>query len=285
MRWQCSRAATLALIYHLAGGKYSNLSTSEYLQQKITSTSNNLKLKSNHKWATCPLWKYHKYHNSSCDCGSGIDNVVCRDNQSTISIVSCYCMSYNDNGDGVHVVVGACPLLCTNYFYSDIDVDTNLSTLCDRDIRQNRQGQMCGKCKDNHSPSPYSYRLKCANCSHYKYNWLKYLAAAYAPLTVFFFLVITFRFNALSATMNAIIFFSQFASSPALVNMISTFAYFSNAHPVDPNINLMSVIDVLATPFSIWNLDFFRMFYKPYCLHPIIQYVSPTLDCFNIHTL
>ena len=113
---------------------------------------------------------------------------------------------------------------------------------------------MCGKCKDNHSPSPYSYRLKCANYSHYKYNWLKYLAAAYVPLTVFFFAVITFRFNALSASMNAIIFFSQLASSPAVVNMISTFAYFSK---VDHNINLMSVANVVTIPFSIWNLDFF----------------------------
>ena len=93
-------------------------------------------------------------------------------------------MSNSDNGDGV--VVGACPFLSGNYFYMDINSDSNLSILCDRDIyiRQNRQGQMCGKCKDNHSPSPYSYRLKCANCSHYKYNWLKYLAAAYVPLTV-----------------------------------------------------------------------------------------------------
>ena len=70
----------------------------------------------------------------------------------------------SDNGDGV--VVGVCPFLCGNYFYMDIDSGTNLSTLCDGDIRQNRQGQMCGKCKDNHSPSPYSYQLKCANCSH-----------------------------------------------------------------------------------------------------------------------
>ena len=30
----------------------------------------------------------------------------------------------------------------------------------------------------------------------------------------------------------------------------------------------MSVADVVATMFGIWNLDFFRIFYKPYCLHP-----------------
>ena len=80
---------------------------------------------------------------------------------------------------------------------------------------------------------------------------------AYAPLTVFFFVVIIFRLHALSASMNAIIFFSQLASSPAVMNMISTYAYFSNAYPVDHDINLMSVADIVAIPFSIWNLDFF----------------------------
>ena len=288
---------SLTILIYLAGARCheSNLSTSEDLVASINSTSNDRGFKMKHNWPTCPLWKYHKYHNSSCECGSGIHNVViCRDNQSTISIVSCYCMSYSDNGDGV--VVGACPFLCGNYFHMNIDSVNNLNTLCDRDIRQNRQGQMCGKCKDNHSPSPYSYQLKCANCSHYKYNWLKYLAMAYAPLTVFFFVVIIFRFNALSASMNAIIFFSQLASSPAVMNAISIFAYFSNADPVDHDINLMSVANVVTIPFSIWNLDFFRMFYEPYCLHPnlsIIQIMCldyaiamyPLLLIFSIYTL
>jgi hypothetical protein len=54
---------------------------------------------------------------------------------------------------------------------------------------------------------------------------------AYAPLTAFFFIIIIFRVNALSASMNAIIFFSQLASSPAVMNMLTTHAYFSNKHP------------------------------------------------------
>ena len=93
--------------------------------------------------------------------------VYYKDNQLIVSIVPCYCMSYSDSGDGV--VVGACPFLCGNYsnWYMDIDADTNLTTLCDRDIDQNRIGQLCGQCKDNHSPSPYSYQLKlrCLLCN------------------------------------------------------------------------------------------------------------------------
>jgi hypothetical protein len=254
----------LALIYHIAGAKRSNLSTSKYQNQLVAGL---------HKWPTCPLWKYHKYHNSSCECGSGIDNIIvgCKDNQS-IFLLSCHCMSYSDNGDGV--VMGACPFLCMNYFYIDIDADTNLSTLCDRHIRQNRQGQMCGQCKDNHSPSPYSYELKCAHCSHYKYNWLKYLVVAYAPLTAFFFTAIIFRLNALSASMNGIIFFSQMVSSPAVMSMVSTYVYFSNTYPTALDINLTCVADIVATVFGIWNLDFFRLLYKPFCLHPKLSMIQ-----------
>ena len=132
---------SLTVLISLARARYleSNLSTSEDLVASINSTSNDRGIKMKHNWPTCPLWKYHKYHNSSCECGSGIHNVViCRDNQSTVSIVSCNCISNSDDGDGV--VVGACPFLCGNYFHMNIDSVNNLITLCDRDIRQNRQG-------------------------------------------------------------------------------------------------------------------------------------------------
>ena len=223
--------------------------------------------------SSCPPWRYRRYE-SECVCGSSIPQYIihCRQNYSTIKLITCHCMSYSDNGDGV--VVGACPFLCTSFFYTKIYADTNLSTLCDRDIRQNRQGQMCGKCKDNHSPSPYSYELKCADCSHYKYNWLKYLAMAYGPLTVFFFVVIMFRVNALSASMNAFIFFCQIAFCPAAMSIMSTFVYFSDEHPVERDINTIRIAQFMTTVYGIWNLDFFRMIYKPFCLSPQLSIIQ-----------
>ena len=223
--------------------------------------------------SSCPPWRYRKHNGSECVCGHGIHGIVeCSNNSSTVLLLSCHCMSYSDNGDGV--VMGACPFLCTNYFYTKVYADTNLSNLCDRDIHQNRQGLMCGKCKDNHSPSPYSYQLKCAHCSHYKYNWLKYLAVAYAPLTVFSFVVIIFRVNALSASMNAFIFFCQILSCPAVMSLISTFVYFSDEHPVERDINILRIIQFMTTLNGIWNLDFFRMIYKPFCLSPNLSIIQ-----------
>ena len=36
-----------------------------------------------------------------------------------------------------------------------------------------------------------------------------------------------------------------------------TSASFSEKHPVDRNINLISSVEVLSTVFGMWNLDFF----------------------------
>jgi hypothetical protein len=41
----------------------------------------------------------------------------------------------------------------------------------------------------------------------------------------------------------------------AVMSMVSTYVYFSNANPIARDINLMSVADVMATVFGIWNLD------------------------------
>ena len=242
----------------------------DYLEQQVSHLNSNI----SHDYgldklpkSLCPPWKYRKENNSSCVCGRGIhDTVKCSEDSSTVLLLTCNCMSYSENGDGL--VMGACPFLCTNRFYTKIYIDTNLSKLCDSDILQNRQGQLCGQCKDNHSPSPYSYQLKCADCSHYKYNWLKYLMMAYAPLTVFFFVIIIFRVSALSASMNAFIFFCQIISCPAITSLFSTFVYFSDKHPVDRDINIISMAEFLTAVFGIWNLDFLRMVYKPFCLHP-----------------
>ena len=73
-------------------------------------------------------------------------------------------------------------------------------------LQMNRTGQMCGSCVKGFAPPVYSYSLACVNCTDYKYNWIKYIAVAYLPLTVFFVIVITFRISAVSGAMNGFYF-------------------------------------------------------------------------------
>ena len=50
--------------------------------------------------------------------------------------------------------------------------------------------------------------------------------------------------------------------------------YYSDEHPFDRDVNLMSVADIVTTIFSIWNLDFFRLLCKPFCLHPNLSIIQ-----------
>ena len=224
---------------------------------------------------SCPPWKYMKDENSSCVCGDSIyNNVICEDDQPTVQLLTCHCMSYNDKSKYVE---GSCPFLCTNSFYTLIPSQEDIEDICNKQFEQKRHGQLCGKCSNNSSPSPYSYTLECTECSNYKNNWLKYLLIAFLPLTIFFFVAMIFRLNAMSSSLNSFIFLCQLVSSHSSMSMFSIFVKFSQIHSGDPDVNIYVISKFLSSLYGIWNLDFFRMMYEPFCLHPnlsILQILS-----------
>ena len=72
-----------------------------------------------HSQLSCPPWQYRKFHNSSCECGDSIHGaVLCDEDDDSASLLNCHCMSYSDHIDVM--LVGDCPYLCTNDFYTDI---------------------------------------------------------------------------------------------------------------------------------------------------------------------
>ena len=48
----------------------------------------------------------------------------------------------------------------------------------------NRDGRLCGRCKDGYHPLVYSYDMRCVECKskNVKYNWLLFIVAAFVPL-------------------------------------------------------------------------------------------------------
>ena len=172
----------------------------------------------------CSPWRYDMFHNSSCVCGDSIRGVViCKEDH--VSLLTCHCMSYSDRHDNM-TLVGNYPYLCTNDFYTKIFETTNISDLCNRDIQQNRKGQMCGRYLDNYAPSPFSYSFECSNCSNYEHNWVKYIVITYFPLTIFFLAVTIFRLNAMSPSINSFILVCQILSCPATSSLISVYVHF-----------------------------------------------------------
>ena len=125
---------------------------------------------------------------------------------------------------------------------------------------------MCGECRAEYAPSVYSYDLACVECKDYKYNWLKYIAVAYLPLTAFYILMIVLRVSVNSGPMVVYVTISQMIASPGLLRFFIT---------TNRDIDMISMLALSL--YAVWNLDFFRSFYHPFCLYPnmtILQTIS-----------
>jgi len=72
------------------------------------------------------------------------------------------------------------------------------------------QALTCSKCKHRFVPSLYSYSLACVECSNYTMNWIKYIAVAFLPLTLFLGVIVVFRLSVTSGFCigNTILFYA-----------------------------------------------------------------------------
>ena len=215
---------------------------------------------------TCATW-HTPSNSSSCECGSSLGGIVECDNSSgKVSLLRCYCMTFGVNGS--MLVVGRCIYHCIDMVFvkSYYPLPSNTSELneflCSR---YHREGQFCGRCEDGFALPVYSYNTSCVNCTnHYAGNWLKYLAVSLLPLTLFFIIIVTCRVRVTSGMMNAFILQCQTLSLPAIIRSCSI-ALESNYGSGSIEFRMVAVS---YTFYSMWNLDFFRALYPPFCLHP-----------------
>jgi len=202
---------------------------------------------------------------SNCACGNDLDGVVrCDRTTRDTSLLFCYCMTYSNSTQ--ETVVGGCLVKCV-ISHTDKCIAFNKITSMDaRDLNRemcghlDRTGLLCGSCMPGHGSPVYSYFLGCVPCqeSQLWFNLVKYFCVAFLPLTVFFVVVALFKISAMSDSMAAYVFTCQVVTMPATTKLL----VFSSSG------GLLTVTKILLTLFSIWNLDFFRSIYQPFCLHP-----------------
>ena len=213
--------------------------------------------------STCPSWTYNN-SDGDCQCGRSLGDVVLCDNSSKeASLLFCHCMNYNNIT--METTVGSCLSMC-KIVYQDKCISynkifNNTENLNDQMCGNlNRTGQLCGACSPNNGVPVYSYSLGCVECdeSHFWYNFSKYIAIAFLPLTLFYMFTMLFKISAMSDSMVAYVFTCQVVTMPAtsklLINSTTLF--------------LMPITKAVVALFSIWNLDFLRSVYTPFCLHP-----------------
>ena len=222
----------------------------------------------------CPTWFFaDPSANGTCRCGNDIDGAVrCNDSTKEVAILRCYCMTYSES---TGPVVGTCFYNCLHptlqsALYHPLPSNATKLSMCEY---FNRAGQLCGDCKENYSIPVYSYDLKCVQCSTSHLGWLKYILAAFLPLTVFFILVLSFRLSATSPKLSAFVFVSQ------LVAMGGGLRVALADLDIVPYPMASISAKILFTIYGIWNLDFFRTLIPHICVSTKIDTLQAlTLD-------
>ena len=213
---------------------------------------------------TCPPWFIPDSNSTTgCKCGSTRENIVKCDNVSQRSyLFQCYCMTYNQDiqvAVVAHSFFGCLLQTEPNTFY--IPLTSTIPKLNELMCgHANREGQLCGRCKDGFAVPIYSYDLSCVRCSEHTTNWVKYIAVAFLPLTAFLVIVIVFRISACSAHLNGFVLVSQIIAAPQQMRLFAT-------HAKLPKFGRIQFVGALSSLYGIWNLDFFRLLYSPFCLY------------------
>ena len=202
----------------------------------------------------CPLWEFAEGA-GECMCGVSLQNlVVCRQHPYELQLYSCYCMTYSlENNQSL---VGPCQYTCqrsggTYFFTITVNSTYQLNHFMCSPFK--RQGQLCGSCEPGHAPPAYSYYPTCVNCT--ATNWARYTAVSLLPVTAFFIFAMIIRLSATSPKLNCFILCTQILFSPSSMRSLALSSYNPFYYTI-------------ASLCGIWNLDFFRLLYTPFCLHP-----------------
>ena len=149
----------------------------------------------------CYPWMFRNETSGTCNCSDIPDGaVLCDTTILRTSVLDCYCMTFNHERNETEL--GKCLYGCDYRRQVDIvynklpakafDLNDNICAKSNRDLT------LCGTCKAGYSPLVYSYDMSCMNCTGMTYNWIKYIAVAYIPLTFFFLFLVIVRFNGTS---------------------------------------------------------------------------------------
>ncbi len=224
---------------------------------------NNSCLQTSHTHTTevCPVM-FECYNYTSCRCVRHLKWMIeCNENLLTARAVDCSCVMYDSKINDT--VVGYCLAQCgiirqgstDDEIYYNLPKKVHLlnSKVCEQ---WNRQGLLCGQCKNGFHPPAYSYSYKCLSeqyCKGKNGVW-KYLLVAYGPLTVFYFMIILLGVNVTSSYLLPFVIFGQTLTSPYILRPITYFASQNTIAHVSVN--------VLTTLYAVWSLDFNRNAYS-----------------------
>ena len=213
----------------------------------------------------CPPWYIYDPLNNTCHFSYSVEGRVSYISSTLQTMVlQCYCMT--DDSETHQLAVTACPYAClvsAGYYSLPCQADLVEKYTCNR---FKRRGPACSECIPGYGPPIYSYTNRCVPCSYSDMakNLIKYFTAAFLPLTLFTVCIIMLQIKATSPYLFSYIFFVQTVTLAVNMKLFQTLFEEGKIHSE-------ALTKLGLTLLSIWNLDFFRMFYRPFCLQPSLN--------------
>ena len=170
---------------------------------------------------------------------------------------------YNDSDPNEKYLSAYCPYgFCFNdpqdsSFLLPLDADDLEYRVC------YRRGILCAKCIKGFVPAINSRTYVCVNCtdSNIAINVIKYISAAYIPLTLMFIIIIAFGVRLTTGAANAFILYSQVVST--------TFILDANGQlPLNliAGNHTNALLKAYRTIYGIFNLEFIEQLIPPLCI-------------------
>ena len=224
----------------------------------VSIATEELKDSSTNESCTLPRWKLPRYTNQGL--------IVRYNTKCEASLLRCFCLTAStktNNSTAVQFALGQCLEGCfiTDKYseYRTVAVDDSLNnSLCSQ---YSRNGTLCGECMSGHGPPPYSFSLRCIKCPETSFwsRLLYYLLIAYGPLSLFMVTIVVFTISSNMAPLHGLIFVCQTITCPTYMRILTRMAEIGHIDQY--------TYRIIGTAYGIWNLDFFRTVYEPFCLH------------------
>ena len=146
-------------------------------------------------------------------------------------------------GSCLHYPTCLCSYSLHYYYQLPADISNLNRHMCGT---WNRVGTLCGRCMPNHYPLAYSYNMTCVPCPHMHWNWVKYFAAAYLPLTLFFLVIVFLKVNTTSSHLFALVCLSKPFSAGCCARRIAFSA--QSQHEIDKEGHTGALL-------CLWNME------------------------------
>ena len=272
MRKHCSIKCVLAVIIILLNISENCCKESRDFFDNVTNTTSCIETTAVYV-QQCPTWFVPKIQNGTitCECGPvRTYDVECSTKRNKTKLGVGRCMTFNNSTNITNL--GWCPYntklwdipVLSRHHYTT--VKQNINDLNDAMCGGlNRTGLLCSQCQDGLGPAVLSYKRECLVCLDSRYGWLLYISLTMLPTTLLCIVIIIFRLDATSVSMNIFISFCQlfisgvnFYSSPSLQHI-------TNLSFTEPK-NFKYFAIGIFTFYGLWNLDFFRYLVPPFCI-------------------